>query len=209
MEENRCCDMKVVFVGPATVGKTSLIGRYCMNTFRPETLSTIGVSFFSHPVDVDGCKTELMIWDTAGEERFKSVAPSLLRGTDGVVLVYDLTREQSFADLSIYYDMFINNVAVPDDSDPPILLLGNKNDLLNEEGVSTEFKGQVQAWCEERQIKLVYEVSAKTGYGVQDAMYNLAYLLVNRKGYGSKTVNRTSTIILQPSEVQEIPKQCC
>ena len=206
-----CLDMKVVFIGPATVGKTSLIGRYCTNTFRPELLSTIGVSFFSHPVIADDCDVTLMIWDTAGEERFRSVAPSLLRGSDGIVLVFDLMREESFDDLSIYYDMFVNTVTIPDDSDPPILLLGNKNDLLEGKDISQEFKQRIESWREERQIKLYSHVSAKTGFGVNDAMFRLAKLLVNRKGYGCDAIKNTANIVLQPVEVEEAPqsRRCC
>ena len=171
-------DLKIVFVGSASVGKTSLINRYCHNSFHPETLSTIGVSFFSHHLTVGDSEVTLMIWDTAGEERFRSVAPSLIRGSDGLVLVFDLTSPQSLDDADIYFDMFLQTVEIPDPERPPVLLLGNKKDLTDENPQLRVSGDAVAAWCERRHVTLCESVSAKTGENVDTAMRKLAEELV-------------------------------
>ena len=163
-------DFKVVFMGAAGVGKTSLIHRYCMGKFSDNTLATVGVSFFSKRVQLEKSEITLMIWDTAGEERFRSVAPSLLRGTDGLVIVYDLTRPSTLTEIDFYFRMFLDMVKVQHDK-PPVLLLGNKHDLVDEERVDNY---EVVNWLNKRNVTMTAEVSAKTGDGVEDAMFKLA-----------------------------------
>ena len=124
-------DLKVVVLGVASVGKTSIINRYCNDSFREDSLSTIGAGFFTHSIKINDTEVTLMLWDTAGEERFRSVAPSLLRGSNGLVLVYDVTNVQSFNELEIYLEMFLDVVNVNAMSVMPVLLLGNKTDLGN------------------------------------------------------------------------------
>ena len=179
-------DFKIVFVGSACVGKTSLITRYCLNQFHPETHATIGVSFFSRHVTLDVADVNLTIWDTAGEERFRSVAPSLIRGSDGLVLVYDLTSPQSLQDVDVYFEMFQQAVKIEDEMCPPVLLLGNKRDLTEEEPALKVPEESVKSWCALRNVHLCEEVSAKTGENVEESMRKLAELLVEIEGRQKK-----------------------
>ena len=80
-------DLKIVLLGPAGVGKTCVINRYCNETFIESTQSTIGAGFFPKTITINKTDVNMMIWDTAGEERFKSVAPNLLRGANCLVLI--------------------------------------------------------------------------------------------------------------------------
>ena len=170
-------DLKVVVLGAASVGKTSLINRYCNGTFQDDTLATIGAGFYTHTLGVNNSEVTLMIWDTAGEERFRSVAPSLLRGASGIVLVYDLHAPESFADLDIYMDMFLNNVQVNRSApDLPILVLGNKCDLENLERVP---QPDVDRWMKKNGVKHIYEVSAKSGQNVSEAFQKLIDVLLS------------------------------
>ena len=198
-------DFKIVFVGSACVGKTSLITRYCLNQFFPQTYSTIGVSFFTKPVTLESTEVNFTIWDTAGEERFRSVAPCLLRGSDGLVIVYDLTSEQSLQDVDIYFEMFQQVVEIEDEGQPPVLLLGNKRDLTDE---SPELKvpdDAVRAWCSQRNVSLCEEVSAKTGENVEEAMKKLAELLVRNE----KWQNKTWPAQIELSNADQGTRVCC
>lgn len=167
-------DLKIVVLGSAYVGKTSIINRYCNGCFLEETMSTIGAGFFTNILKVNDSEVTSMIWDTAGEERFRSVAPSLLRGANGLVLVYDQTQPTSFNDIDIYMDMFLDTCKSDPSMTLPVLLLGNKSDL--ESHIPQD---DVEEW--KRRNKVVYNsnVSAKTGEGIQEALENFIKALVN------------------------------
>jgi small GTP-binding protein len=122
-------DLKVVALGASSVGKTSIIHRYCNGAFMSGLFSTVGAGFFTHTRMVSGTEVTLLLWDTAGEERFRSVAPSLLRGANGLILVYDLGNAASVGDLGIYLEMFLDTVKVDMSLELPVVLLGNKSDL--------------------------------------------------------------------------------
>lgn len=166
-------DLKIVVLGAASVGKTSVIHRYCNGVFQPDTLSTIGAGFFTHSINIGNTEVTLLLWDTAGEERFRSVAPSLLRGANGLVLVYDVTQPSSFDDLNVYLEMFLDTVQVDMACELPILLLGNKNDLGSQVNQSN-----IDAWCSKNRIVHKYVGSAKTGDNIEDSMNNLVQCLL-------------------------------
>lgn len=166
-------DVKIVVLGPAGVGKTSVICRYCNGTFIGETLSTIGAGFFTNTKVVNKVEVTMMLWDTAGEERFRSVAPSLLRGASGVVLVYDLGSLASFRELDAYMDMFVETCGF-DPDEARVLVLGNKSDLEARD-VSNDI---VTEWLSRNRVKLHFEVSAKEGTNIEEAFEALLRVLV-------------------------------
>ena len=151
-------DLKVVFLGPVSVGKTCLICRYCNGTFSDDSKSTVGASFLSHAKSFDSYSLNIMIWDTAGSERFNSVTPMVLRGVDIIVLVFDLSEYATLEAL----DGHIKTIAQTIDlGDVPVLLIGNKSDLKGQILVD-----DVKAWMDSHKIKHFVRVSAKTGDGV-------------------------------------------
>ena len=160
-------DLKIVILGSASVGKTSIINRYCNGIFQEETIATVGAGFFTHTVMVDESEVTLMIWDTAGEERFRSVAPSLLRGASGLILAYDMTNKVSFDDLDIYIEMFLDTVSVNVNEDLPVLLLANKCDLSPLDRAVDA--ASAEEWRRKNKIKYSAEISAKTGVGIEKA----------------------------------------
>lgn len=195
-------DFKVVFVGAAGVGKTSLINRYCLNTFSEDTMATIGVSFFSRRVQVEKTEITLLIWDTAGEERFRSVAPSLLRGADGLVIVYDVTRPASLSEVDFYFKMFLDMVKLQHNK-LPILLLGNKCDVDCELEAKVN-EDEVQNWLRKRNVTMTANVSAKTGENVDEAMFKLAQCVA--LNYADKTPRSGPTLTINSGTPN---KKCC
>ncbi|CUA77639.1 Ras-like GTP-binding protein RYL2 [Yarrowia lipolytica CLIB122] [Rhizoctonia solani] len=117
-------DAKVVIMGSAGVGKTSLVTRYVEGRFG-QTTTTTGAFFYSKKAIVDGTKVRLQIWDTAGQERFRSMAPMYYRGASAAILVYDITSASSFEDVKLWIDELKRNC------DPGLLIfiVGAKADL--------------------------------------------------------------------------------
>ena len=193
-------DLKIVVLGSAFVGKTSIINRYCNSTFIEDTLSTIGAGFFTRTMNVDGTEVTIMLWDTAGEERFRSVAPSLLRGANGLVLVYDLTNPNSFKDIDLYMEMFLDTCNVDPTLTLPVLLLGNKCDLNR-----TITPETVEEWKAKNKVAFSYEVSAKTGQNVDQAFEKLVESLVSP---AQNIENAPIQIVISPGPTKKKDK-CC
>ena len=210
-------DLKLVFLGPSSVGKTSLITRYAQGTFKAGVQATVGAGFLSHVLEknplnrekeVDSTRITLLLWDTAGEERFKSVAPCLLHGAEGLIIVFSLTEKESFASIDSYYEMFINTVQTDDDGNFPIILLGNKCDLCDEDESQRQVeKHEIKQWMEKHNVTMYAEVSAKTGKGIKDAIENeLVYSILQK--YKS-SASETKMMISIPTENKNEKKGCC
>jgi len=195
-------DLKIVVLGPAGVGKTCVIHRYCNQTFLATTFSTIGAGFFPKTIQVDSTEVNMMIWDTAGEERFRSVAPSLLRGANGLILVYDVTYAPSLDDLEVYLTMFLETVDYDQSLPLPVLLLGNKGDIP-EKSVSEEM---ITQWMGKFGVVNHSIISAKTGDGVNEAfkMFIESFVRVP-----TENLRNTGHISLKPVEAKPAKKNCC
>lgn len=96
--------LKYLVVGDSGVGKTSLLVRYCEDTFQSDYLSTIGVDFKIKRIELEGCQVTLNIWDTAGQERFRNITKSFYKGAHGIVLVYSITDPESFEHIEKWVD---------------------------------------------------------------------------------------------------------
>lgn len=87
---------KVVLIGDSAVGKSNLLARFARDEFYPNSKSTIGVEFQTQKMDINGKEIKAQIWDTAGQERFRAVTSAYYRGAVGALLVYDISRRQTF-----------------------------------------------------------------------------------------------------------------
>ncbi len=144
---------KVIVIGEATVGKTSLITRFVKGIFNPSYILTIGVNFYVQDFNMTDKVLRLVIWDTAGQERFSSLRQLYYDGAKGAILVYDKTNEESFEKLGYWLNEIKTNMG-----DVPIVLVGNKADL---EEIITFEQGKQFALAH----RLTFlEASAKTGH---------------------------------------------
>ncbi|KAL7555796.1 hypothetical protein ACA910_002262 [Epithemia clementina (nom. ined.)] len=151
---------KVLIIGDASVGKSSMLLRFTDDSFDEHIQSTIGVDFKVKHLQVEDKKVKLTIWDTAGQERFRTLTSSYYRGAHGVVLVYDVTRTDSFENLA----QWLKEVQMysPNGGESVVkLLVGNKCDL--ERQVPVE---QADAWARSQGM-LFLEASAKTRLGIR------------------------------------------
>ena len=148
---------KIVFIGNPTTGKTSLLNRICNDKFEPNYDSTIGVDFFTKTVFYNETIFKLQLWDSAGQEKYRALIPSYIRGASIIFLIYDLNHKESFEAINNWLG-FVNQYT--NKAQVKLVLVGNKNDL--ERKVKTE-EGKNLA---EKEGMLFFETSAKTGDGV-------------------------------------------
>ncbi|UJR35737.1 hypothetical protein I4U23_028487 [Adineta vaga] len=152
---------KIVIIGDSSVGKSNLLLRFTRNEFRLDTQSTIGVEFANKQLLIDGKRVKTQVWDTAGQERFKTVIPQFYRGSEGALVVFDLTKPNTFEHVSTWVEEVYRHTP----SDLPIVLVGNKSDLTHERRISRE-----QATDLARRLNLSYmETSALNASNVEQA----------------------------------------
>ncbi|XP_075063945.1 ras and EF-hand domain-containing protein-like isoform X2 [Mixophyes fleayi] len=161
---------RLVLAGDAGSGKSSFILRLCLNEFRGDIPTTLGVDFQMKKLLVDGDYTTLQIWDTAGQERFRSIAKSYFRKAHGVLLMYDVTSESSFLNVRQWIDEIKNSC----DKSIPLMLIGNKTDLRAEGNGSDGIPTAVGEKLAMAYSSLFCETSAKDGTNVVEAVLHLA-----------------------------------
>jgi small GTP-binding protein len=154
---------KVVLCGDSAVGKTSIVHRYCFNSFTPQMMATMGADFVSHPL-ADGDVT-LHIWDTAGQEQYQAIGPLFYRGAALAVVVYAVTDDHPLDSVQAWIDRMHNAEA-----NAKIAVFGNKVDLVGQ--ATTE----VAEWCAGHQIAHFF-CSAQTGTGLRDGFQGIAAIL--------------------------------
>ncbi len=153
---------KIIFVGDAGVGKTTIIGRIMDNPFSDVYEPSIGVDFMSKNIKFRGQNVKLQMWDTAGQEKYKGLIPSYVRNSSIVFLVYDITSKVSFDNIP----KWINFIRTIENS--TLVLCGNKIDLSNRE----VNKQDAESLAQKEKISF-FEVSAKTEENIKNMFYNV------------------------------------
>ena len=160
---------KIVLVGDGAVGKTSLRKRYLGEGFDTDYLSTMGADFALHDTTVGETQIRWQIWDLAGQPVFKDVVKAYYTKIFGGILVYDVTRRQTFENAEKWYKDLQSNSGR--DQTVPVILLANKIDL-REEGAETVSTKEGQDLASKLELPFI-ETSAKTGAGVEASFSKL------------------------------------
>ena len=171
---------KVVLIGATNVGKTCIVTRATTNFYDPEQTSTVGASFSVKEYEVDGNKATLRIWDTAGQEKFRSLAPMYFQGSQVALLVFSVDSLSSFDEIDIWYEEIKSALTEM----PVMYLIGNKSDLEDKRVVSFE-EGQRKS----DMLKAIYfETSAKLGHNIEELFLSIAesVLAMKREEESSK-----------------------
>ncbi len=168
--------LKVMILGNSGVGKTSILEQYVNRTFTGKYKVTIGADFLTKDIDVDSNKIKLQIWDTAGQEKYKSISVAYYRGAEACLLVYDITDKNSFKGLDRWAEDFLAQVPEDKAKNFPLVLLGNKAD--KPERIVTQ--EMARKWCMSHDNIPFYETSAKTRQGLDDAFEQIAKLALKR-----------------------------
>ena len=170
--------LKVVVLGNSQCGKTTLISKYISNQFRPNYLPTIGADFLVKEIDLNNAKVGLQIWDTSGNERFRSLGFAFYRGADACVLMYDCTDAQGLNSLELFRDQFLEGVDTRQPTNFPMVLVGCKADRDSNMQVKWS---EAQTWARSRGDLPVFLTSAKDGMGVNRVFEEVATLGVRKK----------------------------
>mgnify|MGYP006279093871 FL=1 len=173
------------FIG---VGKSSLLMRLTENEFREEYEVTVGVEFGAFLMQIDDKIIKLQIWDTAGQESFKSLNKIFYRGSHWVFLVYDITREETFNNI----EDWLKEVKMNTGNDCMTYLIGNQIDNEDSREVSIE---KANNYAKEAGISHVWETSAKTGERVEEIFTTAAKMLyIQNKHIMEEKVNMVCLI---------------
>ena len=195
---------KLIMLGDQGVGKSCILNRFINDTFTEEDQATIGLDFHSKNVQIDNQDIHLLLYDTAGQEKFRSLIPLYTRDAHIILLVYDISKKQTFENIPSWVSDLTNineNVI--------FALVGNKTDLIERE-VSTE---EGKKYAEEKNF-IFQEVSAKTGAGFSDLFYKYLFEKIRTKfrpGGQQLTpeVNEIKFNIEEENKKVEPEKKCC
>lgn len=160
---------KIVLLGDGAVGKTSLRSKYMGESFQGDYQLTIGVDFATKDLEYNGKTMKCQIWDLAGQERFKFLQEKFLKGTQGILFVYDVQRMDSLESAIDWFYEVEKEIKKP----IPVSVLGNKIDTLPEDKrghLPSELK--LDAWGSKRTFPIL-NTSAKTGENVDQAFQGL------------------------------------
>ncbi|TKC38473.1 hypothetical protein EI555_004664 [Monodon monoceros] len=225
----RAYSFKVVLLGEGCVGKTSLVLRYCENKFNDKHITTLQIAFPNSPwehawsgqpghasfltkkLNIGGKRVNLAIWDTAGQERFHALGPIYYRDSNGAILVYDITDEDSFQKVKNWVKelrkMLGNEIC--------LCIVGNKIDLEKERHVSIQ---EAESYAESVGAKH-YHTSAKQNKGIEELFLDLCKRMIETaqvderaKGNGSSqpgAARRGVQIIDDEPQAQSGGGGCC
>ncbi len=157
---------KLIIIGDSGIGKSCLLNRFADDTYTEAYISTIGVDFKIRTLELDGKVIKLQIWDTAGQERFRTITSSYYRGAHGIMLVFDITNPESFANLN----QWLKEVDNYSKEDVRKILVGTKSDLADKRKVA--YADAVE-YAKSNGMEYV-ETSAKTALNVELAFIDLA-----------------------------------
>ncbi|EOA13956.1 hypothetical protein CARUB_v10027077mg [Capsella rubella] len=204
---------KVVLIGDSAVGKSQLLARFSRNEFSIESKATIGVEFQTRTLEIDHKTIKAQIWDTAGQERYRAVTSAYYRGAVGAMLVYDITKRQSFDHVARWLEELKGHA----DKNIVIMLIGNKTDLGTLRAVPTEDAKEFA----QRENLFFMETSALDSNNVEPSFLTVLteiYRIVSKKNLvaneegesgGDSSLLQGTKIIVDGDEIESKGKGCC
>lgn len=194
MEDNQ---IKVVIIGDSGVGKSSILDMFINNKFHAHVESTIGSSFKAKELRIGTQTIRLNIWDTAGQERYHSLTKMYCRGASIAILVYDITKVDTFTNLKKWHSIVLESGS----TDVIFAVVGNKEDLIDREEVrledAREFAVKIGGFYK--------KTSARTNFGIDDLFQSAAYKMFPELN------SRTSSMKIEKISLVNVPekKGCC
>ena len=186
--------IKVVLVGDESVGKTALLNRWINNNFYGNLAPTIGSANQMNRVKINDEEVILNVWDTAGAERYRSLTPIYITNSMGVMIVFDITKKETFNDITKWIEF------VRDKGDIPILIVGNKCDIEERAEVQTD---ECESFCNQNGFTY-FITSARTGQNVENAFKSLASISLE---YAKK--HRKQDSYFDTSATEYMKRPCC
>jgi small GTP-binding protein len=195
-------NFKIIIIGDSGVGKSSLLKRAVQNKFEEGYQATIGFEFLLMHYQVNELKLKLQIWDTCGEEMYRSLIQGFYRNTSLALIVYDITKKETFDAL----DIWLKDIRKQLVEDIPIFIVGNKNDLDHQ--VSSD---DAKLYASSNRTKYFTECSAKSGQNVKEIFTEAAkYLYQTYKQFKSQNkLPATSERLKIDTQPVVKKKKCC
>ena len=198
--------IKILTLGDTMVGKSSIVLRFSENKFDDNQFATIGIDFKTKYLKIGDSAVKVLIWDTAGQEKFQNIAKQYYKGANGVLLIYDIGNRKSFQRIDFWLKELKENNRI---DELFVCLVGNKSDLEDKRVITTE---EGESYAKSNDIPF-FEVSAKTGKGVIE-LFNKAIggamdkiIITNEKEEGEDKVRLSS--FLEKGDYKDKKKKCC
>lgn len=193
---------KLLLIGDSGVGKSCLLLRFADDTYTESYISTIGVDFKIRTIELDGKTIKLQIWDTAGQERFRTITSSYYRGAHGIIVVYDVTDQESFNNIK----QWLQEIDRYASENVNKLLVGNKCDLTTKKVVDYT---TAKEYADQLGIPFL-ETSAKNATNVEQAFMTMAAEIKNRMGPVSTAADNKQNVKINASTpVKQGGGGCC
>ena len=164
---------KIVVLGDSFVGKSCLTLKAVHNTYNNNYTSTVGFEFLNYTIKLENYNIKLQIWDTCGQETYRSLISSFYHSSSLAILVYSIDNITSFNNI----ELWLNEIKTKGTNDMLLMLIGNKSDLENKRVVSKEMADEL---CEKNNIKIFMETSAKTGFNSENIFFEAAKILLEQ-----------------------------
>ncbi len=206
--------LKYIIIGDSSVGKSNILLRYVHNSFNPVFNTTIGVEFGSTNIEINKKIFRIQIWDTAGQENFRSITRAYYKNSVCALIVYDISSKESFNNIS----KWMSDCKNQSPKNILMILIGNKMDLIEKREVTYE-EGKEFA---DKNDMLFFETSAKTGNNIDNVFYDSASNIVQKMENGfydlsdvscgiKKSVNNEKTQVKIEDRVNNNEKKinCC
>ena len=196
---------KLIFLGDQGVGKSCILNRFMNDTFTEEYQATIGLDFQSKNVQIDNQDIHLLLYDTAGQEKFRSLIPMYTRDANIILLVYEVTSKDSF----LHLNHWLNDLTTVKKDEVIFVVVGNKTDLEDKREVSRE---EGEQFAKDNDY-LFAEVSAKTGEGFPDLFYKNLFERIRTKfrpgGQQPTTEVKDIKLTNEQEEKKNVTKKGC
>ena len=203
---------KLIVIGDTSVGKSCLTMKATKDYFENYYSPTVGFEFFTFNCKIEEQNIRLQIWDTCGQEEYRSLIQNFYRNASLAILVYAIDNKESFKNLEVW----LNEIKIQGNPDVKIILIGNKADLEEKREVPTE-KGK--AFFKDHNLSLFLETSAKTGFNVQEIFINSAKMLYEEHNKTKSRISRPDSLLRLPTYPEIIEngdnnekprkKKCC
>ena len=203
--ENKEYDLlfKLILIGDSYVGKSNILLKYLKNQFNENSKTTIGVEFGTKNIIINNKRIKIQIWDTAGQERYRSITSAYYKGAKGALIVYDITRKNTFDNI----DKWITDLKLNGDKNICIIILGNKYDLIDKREINKN-DGIKKA---EMYKTAFLETSALNGDNISKAFDELIEQIVinNKNIFQDNNKNEIDKGVNLNDEKNNNKKKCC
>jgi small GTP-binding protein len=188
---------KIMLLGNMAVGKSSIMYRYTEDNFNVNIMGTAGIDIRKKIIRLNDTEMNLMIYDTAGHDRFRQITKSQYKGARGIIVIYDVTDRKAFESVTDWMDHIKTNA----DSDVEIVLVGNKIDMTNRAISEEEGKELAKKY----NVPFI-ETSALTGYNIEKTFTTLVQNIIDKE---MKKIIITSEVSNKPTEPKKDKNNAC